>query len=287
MIPEWILDDLLRRSLLEDVGNGDLTTELIVPAGAVTEAIIHSKESGVLAGIFVASRIFKIIDPHVKFDALLADGDSLQPGDRIALVRGNARAVLTGERLALNFLQHLSGVATATRRLVRMIEGTGARLVDTRKTLPGLRALEKYAVRAGGGCNHRFGLYDGILIKDNHIKVAGGIREAVKRVRASSSHMVKVEVEVEDLEQVKEALDAGADIIMLDNMPVSLLREAVKLVAGRVPLEASGGISQDNIREVAETGVDYISVGSITHSAPALDISMDVGKIKNNIKTGW
>ena len=227
-----------------------------------------------------AARTFQLLDPDVEIRQELTDGSELVPGSVIARINGSGRALLTGERVALNLLQRLSGIATAAAGLAKMLEGTRARLVDTRKTTPGLRILEKYAVRTGGGYNHRLGLDDGVLIKDNHIKVAGGITEAVRRARAAVPHTVKIEVEVESIGQLHEALDAGADIIMLDNMPPALMRDAVKISAGRVLLEASGGIAGDAVREVAETGVDLISVGAITHSVMALDISMDIGEMK-------
>ncbi len=280
MLPVWIIEEMVLRALAEDVGSGDLTTDALVDDRATAVAVIHSKEAGVLAGLPAAERVFQILDAGVVFEGLLPEGSDLEPGSKIARVRGTGRALLSGERTALNFLQHLSGVATATRRLAGLIAGTGGRLVDTRKTTPGLRTLEKYAVRVGGGHNHRTGLFDGILIKDNHIKLAGGITAAVGRAREAAPHTVRVEVEVESLGQLEEALDAGADLILLDNMPDDLLREAVKLARGRALLEASGNINAANIRAVAETGVDLISVGAITHSAPALDISMDVGGIK-------
>jgi nicotinate-nucleotide pyrophosphorylase (carboxylating) len=228
----------------------------------------------------VAERVFHLLDPGAVFEGLSAEGSVLAPGGMIARVRASGPALLTGERTALNFLQHLSGIATATRHLAGLIAGTGALLVDTRKTTPGLRVLEKYAVRVGGGHNHRTGLFDGILIKDNHIKLAGGITAAVGRAREVSPHTIRVEVEVESLAQLEEALNAGADIVLLDNMTIDQMLDAVRLTAGRALLEASGNIGAANIRTVAETGVDLISVGAITHSAPALDISMDVGDIQ-------
>jgi len=276
LLPLWQIDEVVRRALEEDIGPGDHTTNAIIPAEAQASAVIVSKDTGVLAGLPVAERVFHLLDSRVILERLLEDGSGLEPGSVIARVRGPARALLTGERVALNFLRHLSGVATQTRRLVDLIAGTKARLVDTRKTTPGLRLLEKYAVRVGGGCNHRIGLYDGVLIKDNHIRVAGGVAAAIRRARAYAPHLTKIEVEVEDLEQLEEAIAAGADVILLDNMDLDLLREAVKRAGGRVPLEASGRITAENIRAVAETGVDYISVGAVTHSAPSLDISMDV-----------
>ncbi len=274
------LDEIIRIALAEDIGSGDVTTECLVPEGVSAEAVIYSKERGVLAGLDVAERVFQVLEPGIRMERLLADGDLLEPRRPIAKVSGAARALLTGERVALNFLQRLSGIATATRRLAELLEGTGARLVDTRKTTPGLRLLEKYAVRVGGGYNHRIGLYDGILIKDNHIRVAGGIAEAVRKARSSAPHTLRIEVEVEDLGQLEEAVRAGADAVLLDNMPVEMIREAVRRYKGRVLLEASGGITSRNIREIAEAGVDLISVGAITHSAPALDISMDIGGMK-------
>lgn len=285
MLPVWMLDDLIRRALAEDIGSGDITTDSLVPVDARAEAVIYSKARGVLAGLPVAERVFQALDPGVRMDKLLADGSTLEAGKVIAKVVGPARALLTGERVALNLLQHLSGIATATRQLVELIEGTGARLVDTRKTTPGLRLLEKYAVRVGGGHNHRAGLYDGVLIKDNHIKVAGGITEAVRRARSAVPHTIRIEVEVETLEQLDEAVRAGADAVLLDNMPLPMMKEAVRRAGGRVLLEASGGITAQSIREVAETGVDLISVGAITHSAPALDISMDIGEMKRHYGT--
>jgi nicotinate-nucleotide pyrophosphorylase (carboxylating) len=280
MLPVWVIEEMVLRALVEDVGSGDLTTEALVDDGETVVGMIHSKDAGVLAGLPVAERVFQILDTGVVFEGLLPEGSELAPGSKIARVRGDGRALLSGERTALNFLQHLSGVATATRRLAGLIAGTGGRLVDTRKTTPGLRVLEKYAVRVGGGHNHRTGLFDGILIKDNHIKLAGGITAAVGRARDAAPHTIRVEVEVENLAQLQEALQAGADLILLDNMTEDLLREAVKLAGGRALLEASGKIDAANIRAVAETGVDLISVGAITHSAPALDISMDLGEVK-------
>jgi nicotinate-nucleotide pyrophosphorylase (carboxylating) len=280
MLPVWVIEEMVLRALVEDVGSGDLTTEALVDDGETVVGMIHSKDAGVLAGLPVAERVFQILDTGVVFEGLLPEGSELEPGSKIARVRGDGRALLSGERTALNFLQHLSGVATATRRLAGLIAGTGGRLVDTRKTTPGLRVLEKYAVRVGGGHNHRTGLFDGILIKDNHIKLAGGITAAVGRARDAAPHTIRVEVEVENLAQLQEALQAGADLILLDNMTEDLLREAVKLAGGRALLEASGKINAANIRAVAETGVDLISVGAITHSAPALDISMDLGEVK-------
>ena len=280
MLSLWVIDEAVQRALAEDVGKGDLTSNALIPEDAYTEGLIYSKDSGVLAGMPVARRVFERLDPEVEIEEVLKDGSMLAPGSVIARIRGRARAVLTGERTALNFLQRLSGIATATADLVKIIAGIGASLVDTRKTTPGLRLLEKYAVRVGGGCNHRLGLDDGVLIKDNHIKAAGSIAEAIRRAKKQIPHTIKIEVEVESIEQLSEALEAGADIIMLDNMSPAQMREAVRITAGRVPLASSGGIDKETIREVAESGVDLISVGAVTHSAKALDISLDIGEMK-------
>ena len=274
------MDKQLGEWLEEDIGSGDLTTNAIVGADARTKAIIHAKASGVLAGVEFARRVFQLLDAQVVFRAKLADGANLSKTSVIAEVEGDARAILTGERLALDLLQHLSGVATKTAELAAIAAPYGARLVDTRKTTPGLRLLEKYAVRVGGGSNHRLGLYDAILIKDNHIKVAGGIRPAIERARSYASHMTKIEVEVEDLAGVQEALAAQADVIMLDNMEPAKMAEAVKHIAHRAVVEASGGIDATTLAAAAASGVDVISVGALTHSVQALDISMDIGEIK-------
>jgi nicotinate-nucleotide pyrophosphorylase (carboxylating) len=271
-----VLDEIVRRALAEDIGTGDVTTEAVVPAEAYAVARAVCKSNGILAGIPVAEAVFRTVDPEVLFQSFAKDGEWGTVGFTIFEVRGAARSLLIAERTALNFLQHLSGIATRTARCVGLVHGTKARIVDTRKTTPGLRVLEKYAVRVGGGCNHRFNLSDGILIKDNHIAAAGGIAEAVRRARKNAPHLLKIEVEATTLEQVQEALDAGADAILLDNMPPELLRQAVQLVAGRAVTEASGGITEENLREVAETGVDIISLGALTHSVEAMDISMSL-----------
>jgi len=259
--------------LAEDVGGADLTTERVIPADATCRAAILVKQPGVVCGLEVAEALFRELDEAVQFESLAADGDSADGGTRVALLEGSARPILTGERTALNILGRLSGIATLTRRFVDGIEGTGAEILDTRKTTPGLRALEKYAVGCGGGRNHRFGLYDGILIKDNHLAVAGSIRAAVERAAGAGA---PVQVEVETLDELREALDAGADSILLDNMSPDAMREAVVETAGRATLEASGGVTLDTIRAIAETGVDFISIGALTHSAPSLDVSLDV-----------
>ena len=274
------LDASLRSWLEEDIGSGDITTLAIVGPEMETTGIIHAKDTGVLAGVEVARRVFEILEPRILFDAKLEDGAQLKPGTIIAEVHGSARAVLTGERLALNLLQHMSGVATRTAKLAAIAAPYGARLVDTRKTTPGLRLLDKYAVRVGGGSNHRLGLYDAMLIKDNHIKVAGGITAALERAHAYASHMTKIEIEVESLEGVREALAGGADVIMLDNMAPDLMAKAVAIIDHKAVVEASGGIDETTLAAAAKSGVDVISVGALTHSVKALDISMDIGEIK-------
>lgn len=274
------LDKQILDWLDEDIGSGDITTLALVPAAAKTKAIIHAKDSGILAGIDVARRVFELLDKNIQFDAKAADGASLTKGTIIAEIKGNAQAILTGERLALNLLQHLSGVATSTHKLAAIAAPFGAKLADTRKTTPGMRLLDKYAVKTGGGANHRLGLYDAMLIKDNHIQVAGGIAEALKRAHDYASHMTKIEIEVESLAEVKEALAGKADVIMLDNMSIADMTEAVKIINRQAVVEASGGINETTLAEVAKTGVDVISVGALTHSVKALDISMDIGHIK-------
>lgn len=274
------LDKQIQDWLAEDIGSGDITTLALVPAAAKTNAIIHAKDSGILAGIDVARRVFELLDKDIQFDAKLADGAALTNGSIIAEIKGNAQAILTGERLALNLLQHLSGVATSTHKLAAIAAPFGVKLVDTRKTTPGMRLLDKYAVKAGGGANHRLGLYDAMLIKDNHIQVAGGITEALNRAHDYASHMTKIEIEVESLAGVKEALAGKADVIMLDNMSIADMTEAVKIINKQAVVEASGGISEATLADVAKTGVDVISVGALTHSVKALDISMDIGHIK-------
>jgi nicotinate-nucleotide pyrophosphorylase (carboxylating) len=259
--------------LAEDIGEGDVTTRQVVPADATCEAVILVKEPGVVCGLDVAEELFAALDERIRFEQLAVDGDQVEEGARVAFLSGPARPILTGERTALNILGRLSGIATATRRFVDAIEGSGAEVLDTRKTTPGLRALEKYAVRCGGGRNHRFGLFDGILIKDNHLAVAGSIGAAVRRAASAG---VPVQVEVESLEELREALDGGADSVLLDNMSPDTMQEAVALTAGRATLEASGGVTLDTIRTIADTGVDFVSVGALTHSARSLDVSLEV-----------
>ena len=270
----------LEEWLAEDIGSGDLTSEALLPPDAVTTGIIHAKDTGILCGVDVARQVFQVLDPSLTFEALAQDGDALEPGILIARITGCARSVLTGERLALNLLQHLSGIATRTHRLAELARPYGTRVVDTRKTTPGLRLLEKYAVRTGGGHNHRLGLYDAILIKDNHIAVAGGVKEALARAQAYASHMTKIEIEVESLAQAREAVEGGADVIMLDNMAPEAMKECVEMIQHRAVVEASGGIDEHNLEAAAAAGVDVISIGALTHSVKALDISLDVGEIK-------
>jgi len=268
---------LIALALEEDLGRGDLTSEALIPASLRAEGELLVKAEGVIAGMEVAAAVFQTVDPETSWEALVEDGTGVHPGQVIARVRGRARALLAAERTALNFLQRLSGIATLTSRYVAAIRGTAARLVDTRKTTPGWRYLEKMAVRAGGGHNHRADLGSGILIKDNHLALSGNdIASAVRTARAAAPHTLRVEVEVTDLEGVKAALEAGAEVILLDNMRLEEMRRAVELVAGRALLEASGGITLETVRAVAETGVNLISCGAITHSARALDISLEI-----------
>jgi nicotinate-nucleotide pyrophosphorylase (carboxylating) len=271
-----LVDPIVRAALGEDLGRaGDVTSELTIPAGQSATARFVARKPGRVAGLICAEAAFRLVDPTVTFDATLPDGSEAPAGAVLATVSGPARSLLTGERVALNFLGPLSGTATATAALVAAVEGTRARITCTRKTLPGLRLLQKYAVRCGGGFNHRFGLDDAVMVKDNHVQAAGGITAAVKRLRAGLGHMVKVEVEVDSLAQLEEALGCGVDTILLDNMAIEDLRRAVALAEGRAVLEASGNVTLATVRAIAETGVDYISSGAITHSAPNLDIGLD------------
>lgn len=267
-------DDIILRSLEEDAPFGDITTAVTVAGDATASGVFRAKESGVLCGIDIARRTFELVGGEVAFVKKKADGDLLEKGDIVAEISGNAASILMGERTALNLMQRASGIATATRRAMQAVEGTQARITDTRKTMPGLRKLDKYAVRAAGAVNHRFSLSDGILIKDNHIAAAGGIAPAVRAAKRKAPHTLKVEVEVESLDGLREALEAGADIIMLDNMSCALMREAVEITAGRAVLEASGNMGERDLAEVAATGVDLISIGGLTHSVKALDISL-------------
>ena len=277
-----MIEHNIKQWLAEDLGSGDITTQNIVPQGAITTAVIHAKQDGILAGNEIAQYVFQYLNPHIKYVECKKDGETLEFGDVIAKIEGDAQTILSGERLALNLLQRLSGIATKTKEFADCIKGYSAKIADTRKTTPGLRLLEKYAVTVGGGRNHRFGLYDAVMIKDNHIKVAGGILEAINKVRQSIPHTVKIEVEVESLEQVELALIGKADIIMLDNMSTELMLQAVEMIKGQALVEASGGVNLLTIENIAKTGVDIISVGAITHSVMALDISLDIGEIKVN-----
>ena len=276
-LPRILYDDLIRDALREDLGRaGDLTTDALVAADATAVAAVTARRAGRVAGSEVAARVFEILDPSMETEIVVVDGGDAESGSTLIRLRGPARAILTGERTALNLLGHLSGIATLTRAYVKAVEGTGVRVVCTRKTTPGLRALEKYAVRCGGGANHRFGLDDAVLIKDNHLAVAGGVRPAVELVRAAVGHMVTVELEVDTLEQLEEGLAVGVDAVLLDNMDPATLRAAVTLVDGRCLTEASGGIDLDTAAAVAATGVDLLSVGALTHSASWLDVSLEV-----------
>lgn len=275
-LPSVMLEPLVRAALLEDLGRaGDLTTDTIVPVDQTACMTIRAREAGVLAGLDLARLAFTLVEPRIAFEAKSRDGAALAPGDVVGTVAGPARGLLTGERTALNFLCHLSGIASVTQAIVASVRGHKARIVDTRKTTPGLRAIEKYAVRVGGGANHRFGLDDAILIKDNHIAVAGGVRPAIERARAGTGHLVKIEVEVDTLAQLDEVLAVGADAVLLDNMTPEMLRAAVAKVAGRAITEASGRVTPQTAPAIAASGVDLISVGWVTHSAPVLDLGLD------------
>ena len=272
-----LIGPLVGAALAEDLGRaGDITSDAVIPADALAEAAFVARRPGTIAGLALAEAAFEQVDPAIRFEAMLQDGAEVSPGDVIARLAGPARGILTGERVALNFLGHLSGVATATASIVRAIAHTRARVVCTRKTTPGLRAVEKYAVRCGGGMNHRFGLDDAILIKDNHIAIAGGIGPALARARAACGHLVKIEIEVDTLDQLDEVLAIGADAILLDNMRPDMLAEAVRRVRGRAITEASGGIDLESAPAIAESGVDMLSAGWLTHSAKVLDIGLDI-----------
>lgn len=273
-LPLFYVDDLIKNALAEDISYLDTTTDYMIAPEARNKAYLVAKADGVVCGLDVAMRVFELLDDTFEKELFKKDGDRVQKGERIASYTGRTRALLKGERTALNLLQHMSGIATATAEAVELVKGTRAAVTDTRKTLPGMRSLQKYAVTMGGGKNHRFNLSDGAMLKDNHIDAAGGITNAVRMLRDKLGHMVKLEVETRNLDEVKEALEAGADIIMLDNMSCEMMREAVALVDGRALLEASGGITAETLRAVAQTGVDVISIGALTHSVTAMDISM-------------
>lgn len=270
------IEELIVRGLKEDVNTGDLTTNLLIPASKHTTAVMTAKADGIIAGLAVAELVFKKLDPQIRFKAEVSDGDKVKKSDLICSIEGAYRALLTGERLALNFLQRMSGIATETSKYVEAVKGYQTKILDTRKTVPGLRLLDKYAVKAGGGENHRIGLYDMILIKDNHISVAGGITNAVNAIRPFIEKGIKIEVETTTLEEVKEALANHVDIIMLDNMDNPTMKTAVELINGKAKVEASGNMTIERVREVAATGVDYISIGALTHSVVALDISQKI-----------
>lgn len=275
-MPAVLIATAVNAALAEDLGlRGDVTTDATVAAGAVIKAVIAARQPGVVSGLEVARAAFAALDPSIKFETLIADGGSVSTGAIIACVSGNARAILTGERVALNFMGRMSGIATLTRQYVNAVEGTSATIADTRKTTPGLRAFEKYAVRCGGGHNHRTGLFDAILIKDNHIVAAGGVSLAIERARAAAGHMMKIEVEVDTIAQLEEVLRHQIDAVLLDNMTTGQLIKAVQLIAGRCLAEASGGVNLSSVRAIAETGVDLISVGALTHSATVLDLGID------------
>ncbi|TET93591.1 MAG: carboxylating nicotinate-nucleotide diphosphorylase [Desulfobacteraceae bacterium] len=272
------IDKIIDSALEEDLGPGDITTSAIIDSSLKGKARLLAKEEIILAGIEVFSRVFSRLDPEIVVECTYHDGDVVPNGYDIGIIRGSMRGMLSGERTALNFLQHLSGIATLTKRYVEKIDPSKVRVIDTRKTTPRLRILEKYAVRMGGGFNHRFGLFDGILIKDNHIAAAGSISKALAKIKANVPHTLKIEVEVEDIKGVEEAIGAGADAILLDNMSVKEMKEAVSIARGRVLLEASGGITLESIGEISKTGINLISIGAITHSARSVDISLEVIK---------
>ena len=271
---QFEIERIIRTALEEDIGLGDVTTEVTVARDTVARAELVAKEDFTLAGIDVAAKVFRILDPDVSFEKIFTDGQSVRKGEVIAWLKGKASVLLQGERVALNLLQRMSGIASLTAKYVAEVEGTNAIIVDTRKTVPGLRALDKYSVRMGGGRNHRIGLFDGVLIKENHIAAAGGISAAIERAKQQLPHTLKIEIETCDLAEVEEALHAGADIIMLDNMTLDEMRQGVELIAAKALVEASGGVNLERVRDIAETGVDIISVGALTHSVTAADISM-------------
>ena len=268
------IDKIISYALKEDIGTGDITSTLIIPRDETAKAFLLSKEEGVIVGLQIAKSVFKKLDKNIKWRNLVKEGEFVSSGTKIAEVEGHYRALLTGERTALNFLQRMSGIASITLKYVEQLSGLNTKILDTRKTVPGLRILDKYSVKKGTGTNHRIGLYDMVMIKDNHIKAAGSISKAVTNVKNNLPKKIKIEVETTTMEEVKEALNSGADIIMLDNMSTTQMKEAVKIINGRAKVEASGGVGINSVRKIAETGVDYISVGALTHSVKALDIAM-------------
>lgn len=278
MINQLYIDKIIETALLEDINYLDVTTDYLIPQEQEGKALFLAKDNGILCGIEIAKQVFEKIQPDVEFITYKVDGEVLEKGDIIAQVNGKTRTILKGERTALNLLQHLSGIATATNKCVKLTEGTKAIIADTRKTLPGLRSLQKYAVTVGGGKNHRYNLSDGAMLKDNHIDAGGGIENAVAKLKDKLGHMVKIEVEVRNLDELKQAISAKVDVIMLDNMSPKLMAEAVKITDGKAILEASGGITDETITKVAQSGVDIISIGAITHSVKAFDISLKITK---------
>lgn len=277
MLDKILIEEAVATALVEDLGRaGDITTAATIPESAIAQAAIVARKPGVIAGLLLAEQAFRLLDPNVRFQASVADGDSVEPGMVVARISGLARPILSAERVALNYLGRLSGIATATAAFASSIAHTNAKIADTRKTTPGLRVFEKYAVRCGGGVNHRFGLDDAVLIKDNHIAVAGGIGPALRAAKAAAGHLVKVEIEVDTLAQLDEVLAEGADAVLLDNMSPTQLREAVQKIGKRMTAEASGGVTLETVKDIAETGVDLISTGWITHSAPVLDLGLDI-----------
>lgn len=277
-LPEFYVDDIIKKALEEDISYIDVTTDYLISDDDISDAYYIAKADGVLCGIDIAKRVFELIGADVDFNILIKDGENVRCGDIIARMHGSTKTLLKGERTALNILQHMSGIATMARKCTELVRGTNAKITDTRKTLPGLRRLQKYAVTVGGAKNHRYNLSDGAMLKDNHIDAYGGITPAVKALREKIGHMVKIEVEVRNFDELAEAIDAGADIIMLDNMSCDEMAEAVKITNGRAVLEASGNITEENLRSAAKTGVDIISLGALTHSVRCFDISMRIEK---------
>ena len=286
MYATFQFQELIDRALKEDIGTGDLSTR-IFSQDLTSLAKLYAKQEGVVAGLSLVEQVFQRVDPRIKVHKLVIDGDKVNIGEVVIELEGPLSSILQGERTALNFLQHLSGIATATKRAVDQVAGLSTSIVDTRKTLPGWRSLQKYAVRVGGGQNHRFGLYDAVMLKDNHLAAVGGLTEAVQRVKAQIGHMIKIEVECATIEQVEEAVACGVDVIMLDNMGLEEMREAVLYIDQRAIVEASGGIQEEYLREVAKTGVDLISIGALTHSVKAMDFSLDLGEIKATTRASW
>lgn len=276
ILNQFYVDNLIKTALLEDINYVDITTDYLIPEDQENEAKFLAKADGVLCGIEVALRVFTLIQPDFQYEVFIHDGEEVKKGDIIAKIKGKTRTILKGERTALNLLQHMSGISSMTNRIVKIVEGTNASIADTRKTLPGMRPLQKYAVTVGGGKNHRFNLSDAAMLKDNHVDAGGGITNAVTKLRTKLGHMAKVELEVRTLDELREALSVDVDVIMLDNMDNDAMREAVKISDGKALLEASGGITEETIRDVAETGVDIISIGALTHSVKAFDISLKI-----------